>query len=225
MVLRSIKYTDWYIFTIFANHFEVKMSKADKTKQFIIEKTAALFNSKGYTRTSLSDVSEATGLSKGSIYGNFENRDELALAVYKFNSGLLRKNLSRSFGDEFPNSIDKLHAFVAFYRKNWHFVFANGGCPIMNAATESDDTFPNLKNQVKLSFEDWMKNISKIISKGQENGEFNQEINPEEFASLFVMIVEGGILLSKTTSDEKHLNLALDRVLSIINKEIKLSFT
>ena len=201
------------------------MSKADKTKQFIIEKTAALFNSKGYTRTSLSDISEATGLTKGSIYGNFENRDELALAVYKFNSGLLRKNLSRSFGDEFPNSIDKLHAFVAFYRKNWHFVFANGGCPIMNAATESDDTFPNLKNQVKLSFEDWMKNISKIISKGQENGEFNQEINPEEFASLFVMIVEGGILLSKTTSDEKHLNLALDRVLSIINKEIKLSFT
>ncbi len=201
------------------------MSKADKTKQFIIEKTAALFNSKGYTRTSLSDISEATGLTKGSIYGNFENRDELALAVYKFNSGLLRKNLSRSFGDEFPNSIDKLHAFVAFYRKNWHFVFANGGCPIMNAATESDDTFPNLKNQVKLSFEDWMKNISKIISKGQENGEFNQEINPEEFASLFVMIVEGGILLSKTTSDEKHLNLALDRVLSIINKEIKSSFT
>ena len=201
------------------------MSKADKTKQFIIEKTAALFNSKGYTRTSLSDISEATGLTKGSIYGNFENRDELALAVYKFNSGLLRKNLSRSFGDEFPNSIDKLHAFVAFYRKNWYFVFANGGCPIMNAATESDDTFPNLKNQVKLSFEDWMKNISKIISKGQENGEFNQEINPEEFASLFVMIVEGGILLSKTTSDEKHLNLALDKVLSIINKEIKSSFT
>ena len=201
------------------------MSKADKTKQFIIEKTAALFNSKGYTRTSLSDISEATGLTKGSIYGNFENRDELALAVYKFNSGLLRKNLSRSFGDEFPSSLDKLLAFVSFYRKNWHFVFANGGCPIMNAATESDDTFPNLKNQVKLSFEDWMKNISKIISKGQENGEFNQEINPEEFASLFVMIVEGGILLSKTTSDEKHLNLALDRVLSIINKEIKLSFT
>ena len=201
------------------------MSKADKTKQFIIEKTAALFNSKGYTRTSLSDISEATGLTKGSIYGNFENRDELALAVYKFNSGLLRKNLSRSFGDEFPSSLDKLLAFVSFYRKNWHFVFANGGCPIMNAATESDDTFPNLKNQVKLSFEDWMKNISKIISKGQENGEFNQEINPEEFASLFVMIVEGGILLSKTTSDEKHLNLALDKVLSIINKEIKSSFT
>lgn len=197
------------------------MSKADKTKQFIIEKTAALFNSKGYTRTSLSDISEATGLTKGSIYGNFENRDELALEVYKFNSGLLTKNLSRSFGKDFPTALDKLKAFVAFYRKNWHFVFANGGCPIMNAATESDDTFPHLKNQVKISFEEWMKRISTIITKGQKSGEFNTEISAQEYASLFIMLVEGGILLSKTTSDEKHLNLALDKILKIINKEIQ----
>ena len=197
------------------------MSKAEKTKQFIIEKTAALFNSKGYTRTSLSDISEATGLTKGSIYGNFENRDELAIAVYKFNSGLLGKDLLRSCGDEFPTLLDKLYAFVAFYRKDWHFVFANGGCPIMNAATESDDTFPDLKKQVAISFENWKKTVSKIILKGQENGEFNAEINADEFSSLFIMLIEGGILLSKTTDDEKYLNLALDRVILIIDKEIK----
>ncbi len=197
------------------------MSKAEKTKQFIIEKTAALFNSKGYTRTSLSDISEATGLTKGSIYGNFENRDELAIEVYKFNSGLLGNNLLRSFGDEFPTPVDKLYAFVAFYRKNWHFVFANGGCPIMNAATESDDTFPDLKKQVSISFQNWKKSVSNIIIKGQEEGEFKKGINAQEYSSLFIMLIEGGILLSKTTDDEKYLNLALDRVLNIIDTEIK----
>ncbi len=34
-------------------------------------------------------------------------------------------------------------------------------------------------------------------------------------------LIEGGILLSKTTGEEKHLNLALDRILILINKEIK----
>ncbi|WP_435525010.1 TetR family transcriptional regulator [Chryseobacterium indoltheticum] len=67
------------------------MSKAEKTKQFIIEKTATLFNTKGYTATSLSDITEATGLTKGSIYGNFENKDEVSLEVYKYNSGILKK--------------------------------------------------------------------------------------------------------------------------------------
>ncbi len=47
----------------------------------------------------------------------------------------------------------------------------------MNAATESDDTFPDLKKQVAISFENWKKTVSKIILKGQENGEFNAEIN------------------------------------------------
>ncbi|WP_407404587.1 TetR/AcrR family transcriptional regulator [Chryseobacterium sp.] len=196
------------------------MSKATKTKQFIILQTAALFNSKGYNATSLSDISEATGLSKGSIYGNFENKDELILAVYEHNSGLLRKNLSRSFGSEFPSSLEKLHAFVAFYRKNWQFVFSNGGCPLMNAATESDDTLPQLKNQVKTSFEEWNDTLAAIILKGQEDGEFQKEIHPQDFAAILIMLIEGGILLSKTTSDEKYLNLSLDRILKIINNEI-----
>lgn len=197
------------------------MSKAEKTKQFIIEKTATLFNTKGYTSTSLSDITEVTGLTKGSIYGNFENKDEVALEVYKYNSGLLSKSMSRSFSNEFPTTLDKLYAFVDFYRKNWRSVFSNGGCPLMNAATESDDSFPDLKKQVTESFKVWIKNISDIIKQGQENGEIQRELNAEEFGSLFIMIVEGGILLSKTTGDEKYLNLALDRISKIIDKELK----
>lgn len=198
------------------------MSKAEKTKQFIIEKTATLFNTKGYTSTSLSDITEVTHLTKGSIYGNFENKDDVALEVYKYNASLLKESMSRSFGDEFPTYTDKLYAFVAFYRKNWHSVFSNGGCPLMNAATEADDTFPQLKNQVKKSFEEWILKISDVISLGQRNEELNDKANAEEYASLFVMLIEGGILLSKTTGQEKFLNQALDKILNIINKELKL---
>lgn len=196
------------------------MSKAEKTKQFIIEKTASLFNTKGYTATSLSDITVATGLTKGSIYGNFENKDKVALEVYKYNAGVLREKMILSFGDTFPSSIDKLYAFADFYRKNWHSVFLNGGCPLMNAATEADDTFPDLKNQVAGSFKDWISKISEVISQGQKSGELDGKLNAEEYASLFVMMIEGGILLSKTTGDEKFLNLTLDRIVKIIDTEL-----
>lgn len=198
------------------------MSKAEKTKQFIIEKTATLFNSKGYLATTLSNISQATGLTKGSIYGNFANKDELAIEVYKYNSSLLSKNISRSFGDEFPETVDKLHAFVDFYRKNWRSVFSNGGCPLLNAATESDDTFPSLKNEVKKSFEEWAGKISAVITQGQKNGELNEKANAEEYASIFIMLLEGGILLSKTTGDEKFLNLSLNKIIQMIDNELNI---
>lgn len=195
------------------------MSKAEKTKKFIIEKTAPVFNTKGYTSTSLSDIAEATGLTKGSIYGNFENKEEVALAAYRYNAGSLKEKMISSFSDKFPASIDKLYAFVAFYRENWQSVFLTGGCPLMNAATESDDTFPDLKNLVTQSFEDWISKISSVISNGQEKGELNKKPDAEEYASLFIMMIEGGILLSKTTGDEKFLNLVLDHILRIIEVE------
>ncbi|MBB4806703.1 AcrR family transcriptional regulator [Chryseobacterium defluvii] len=198
------------------------MSKAEKTKQFIIEKTAPLFNTKGYMSTSLSDITQATGLTKGSIYGNFQNKDAVALEAYQYNSGLLGKNMARSLGNEFPTTIDKLNAFVNFYRKNWKAVFENGGCPLMNAATEADDTFPALKKKVADSFEGWIKNVTEIIIQGQKKEEIQHDLDAREYGSLFIMIVEGGILLSKTTGDEKYLNLALNRILFIIDQELKI---
>ncbi|WP_449400362.1 hypothetical protein [Chryseobacterium wanjuense] len=57
---------------------------------------------------------------------------------------------------------------------------------------------------------------------GQKNGEIDENVNAYEFGSLFIMLVEGGILLSKTTGDEKHLSFALDRISLIIDKELKL---
>lgn len=198
------------------------MSKAEKTKQFIIEKTASLFNTKGYTSTSLSDITEVTGLTKGSIYGNFSNKDEVAIEVYKYNAGMLSRNMARSFSEEFPATIDKLHAFVDFYRKNWRSVFSNGGCPLLNAATESDDTFPSLKEQVKRSFQDWSGKISSVIIEGQKNGELNDKTNADEYASIFIMLLEGGILLSKTTGDEKFLNLALTKITRMIDNELNI---
>lgn len=170
--------------------------------------------------TSLSDITQATGLTKGSIYGNFENKDEVAIEVYKYNAGLLSKTISRSFGDEYPTPIEKLHAFVDFYRKNWPVVFSNGGCPLMNAATESDDSFPALKKQVKNSFNIWMNKVSEVILKGQKNGEINDSINADQYAAIFIMLIEGGILLSKTMSDQSYLNRALDKIIQMIDHEL-----
>lgn len=43
------------------------MTKAEKTQAYIIERTAPLFNAKGYAGTLINDLMEITGLTKGSI--------------------------------------------------------------------------------------------------------------------------------------------------------------
>lgn len=57
---------------------------------------------------------------------------------------------------------------------------------------------------------------------GQQSGEIYPDIHADEYGSLFIMLIEGGILLSKTTGDEKYLNTALNRIAFMIDKELKI---
>jgi len=76
---------------------ENELSKADRTRQFIVETTAGIFNKKGYAGTSLSDLTQVTGLTKGSIYGNFKNKEEVAVAAFEYNTSKVRKQIMQLY--------------------------------------------------------------------------------------------------------------------------------
>jgi AcrR family transcriptional regulator len=195
------------------------MSKSEQTRQLIIEKAASSFNIKGYENTSLSDVQNATGLTKGAIYGHFTDKNELAVEAYEYISSRINSRL-RSEMDAQTSARGALTAFTDFYLQNWNFLFRNGGCPIQNAAVEADDHLEFLKNSVRNSIRQIIKDLQLVIKKGQDNKEFSKEVSPEQYAAMFFSIIEGGILLAKAMNDPKYLKLAVDRVNLIIEQEL-----
>lgn len=197
------------------------MNKADKTKQLIIEKTAPLFNTKGYAATSLSDITNITGLTKGSIYGNFANKEEVVLEAFKHNVISLQYKINDAIdinADEYKQLID----FIEFYRTHWESIILTGGCAMLNAATEADDHLLFLKETVKQHFLGWQDKIYQILENGKKSGCFKKDTMSEDYSYLMIMLIEGAILLSRTLNDKKHLHNALDRLIKIINDEIKI---
>lgn len=195
------------------------MSKAEKTRQFIIETTAELFNKKGYAGTSLAHISEATGLTKGSIYGNFANKDEVAKEVFLYNAKRLSSALESGLKPEMTTR-EKLLSILEYYKNSWDINSSRGGCPLMNTAVEADDTMPFLKTEVAKSFAGWSKKISNILEDGKYKKEVIDSVDSANYANLFIMLIEGGILLSKTTNSQNHLNNALQRIIKIIDTEL-----
>lgn len=101
------------------------MSKAEKTKAYIIERTAPIFNTKGYAGTSLTDMTEATGLTKGSIYGNFSNKDDVALAAFDYNLTKVGSIIKREM-DKHELIKDKLLVYVRVYEDYKNLDFRKG---------------------------------------------------------------------------------------------------
>lgn len=196
-----------------------KMAKATDTREHIIEKAAPIFNTLGYAGTSMSQLTKAIGMTKGAIYGNFKDKDEIALAAFDYNFSQIVKETTRVIRSR-DNARDKLIAFAGFYLNLFPMLSVKGGCPILNAAVDADDVHPALKEKVALAIDTWLNAVTKIIYNGIKHGQINPHVKPEQFASIFVSLIEGGIMLSKTTGNMIHLGRNVDHIIHLVNTEL-----
>ncbi len=192
------------------------MSKAALTKQFIIEKTAPIFNKKGYAGTSIHDLTLATGLTKGSIYGNFENKDEVALAAFDYNFGKVVSYISTQMETR-TSSIDKLLVYPQVYRDFLKIPVLQEGCPINNTAAESDDTHPLLRQKVANALEYWRQRLEYRVKKGIEDQEIKPDTNVNEFVSVFISLIQGSVIQAKATQKTAPLHTTMAFLERLIN--------
>jgi AcrR family transcriptional regulator len=179
------------------------MKKSERTRQFIVERTAPIFNVKGYAGTSPADMTEATGLTKGSIYGNFANKDEVALAAFEHNWRRVTTLLNAEAA-KCNSSREKLLALVGVYRNLQFHDFPKGGCPLLNTAVEADGTHPDLRKKAADAFQGWMKGIVTVIETGIAAGEFQARVDAEQTAPTLIAMIEGATMISQLTGDASH---------------------
>jgi AcrR family transcriptional regulator len=195
------------------------MTKAERTRQFIIEQAAPIFNKKGIAGTSMSDIMEATKLAKGGLYGNFESKEEISLEVYKYLTDSLNSEIVKSIAGE-STAKGKLFALLDFYDTRV-FSSDSGGCPILNFGTEADDTNPLIKQKVNESINRFQGRIATIIKNGRETGEFPQSFDADMFAVKMFTMIEGAILITKVQNSNKHLHLVVEMLKAEIEQNIK----
>lgn len=191
------------------------MGKAEKTKHFIIGQVAPIFNRKGYAATSLKDLTDVTGLTKGSIYGNFKNKDEVALHAFEYNADFVNTQLREHLLlAESPR--EKLLAYPKTFQKIYGHILESGGCPILNTAVDSGEVNDLLLNAVKQVIEKWRSTIISIIKEGIGCGEFSRDSDAKKTAQVLICLIEGGYAMSKATGDVDYIESSLEKVESII---------
>lgn len=196
-------------------------SKSDQTKSFIIETAAPIFNKFGYAATALSDITKATGLTKGAVYGNFKNKEEIALEAFNYNMKLLLKAISKKMEAE-NASVNKLYALTAFFRDYHKLISEFGGCPILNIGIDSKHQNPVLHERVKYSIKEIIKYITAVIEKGIEQKEIKQTVDAEQYAKQILTLIEGSVFMMSTLNEKKYLSDMMDHADQLIRTEMEI---
>lgn len=188
----------------------------------IVERSAPVFNTRGYFGTSMSDLVRETGLEKGGIYNHFSGKKELALEAFDHAVGIMRQRFRSALEDK-AGALERLFAIIDVLSGLVHDPPVAGGCPILNTATESDDTSPELKERAKGAMTDWQRLIGSITKTGVESGELPPDTDPYEVASVVTATLEGAVMLSKLYDDPAHMNRAVGHLKEHLRSLAKLA--
>lgn len=196
--------------------FESKQAITD----YILEKTAPVFNRQGYIGSSLSDLTKATNLTKGAIYGNFVNKEELALKAFQLNI----KNYVQPLyiqTNKCSNALEKLYAIIFFFRNYYESVEGIGGCPILNVGIDAKYVNTKLFEASRHISKQMVLGLIHIIQEGIDKKELNSEVDAEKVAKTMLTLIEGGNFLSNLHEDKNYMDVALDNISEAIIPQLK----
>ncbi|HET8735582.1 MAG TPA: TetR/AcrR family transcriptional regulator [Pricia sp.] len=195
-------------------------SKAERTSAYIIETVAPVFNKHGYVGTSMSDLTEATGLTKGAIYGNFENKEALALSAYEYNSKRLLAKIDEILATE-GSALDKIFALTDFYRTYNVFTEDMGGCPLLNTGVDAHENNRQLAAANREALKEIEGKIALVLENGVNNNELKLPVTPLQFAKQFFTIIQGAVAMSTMTRDRKYLINTITYLDVLVKRELK----
>ncbi|MFT4661337.1 MAG: TetR/AcrR family transcriptional repressor of nem operon [Patiriisocius sp.] len=194
--------------------------KSEQTKKYILEKVSPVFNSRGYFGTSLSEITEVTGLTKGAIYGNFANKEDLAVAAFNYNIRSIIGKIT-IITNEIDSPLAKLLAISNFYRNYYERYMVNGGCPVLNVGIDANNNNQKLFIRVREVLVKLQLALTNIIEQGKQSEEFVGTIDSKKYGALMFSLIEGAVFTSTIMKDPNYLKDMMNHLDKIILNELK----
>jgi TetR/AcrR family transcriptional regulator, transcriptional repressor for nem operon len=190
------------------------LSKGEKTRDNIIRKAAAVFNQRGYSGTSMSELMEETGLEKGGIYRHFASKEDLAVAAFDYAWSEIKQRRLAMLA-KIPSPLGKLHGMIDGFAAKPSAV--PGGCALMNTAIDSDDGNPVLREHARAALREWLSYLEGLVRQGIKVGEIHPKAAPTSIGSIIIATLEGSLMMSRLSQDPAAIADAREHLHKMLN--------
>jgi len=175
-------------------------------KDRIIHESLRQFSTKGFMSTTINDILEAVGTSKGGFYNHFKSKEELFFAALSEARKIWRqRNLDGL--DRLARPLDKIKKLLENYRDYYLPDFENfpGGCIFVALAVELNDQQPHLAREVNEGFGRFKGMLKRLLDQEKEAGVLKNGIDTAVVAEMIFAGILGACVAY--TSDKSRENL------------------
>ena len=169
----------------------MKRADGEETKRKIALAALELFVRKGYHGTSITDIMNKVGLTKGSLYAHFKSKGEILLLIIERYRARYIDEVIRYANEGEGDALDKLHRCISFHAR---FVTEHENlCVFLTFLTTELKADVDFEPMLKAVYRDYQKFISAIIRQGIHQGVVDNKTDAD-LAALTFMALHDGVL-------------------------------
>jgi len=176
-------------------------NKGLQTRHNITEKSLQVFSVKGYYNTSIQDILDATGLTKGGLYGHFRSKEEIWYAVHEEAVKIWRNTVFRAIRD-ISDPIERMEKTVENHLM--YYLGADvfeGGCFFVNMLVEISGQSEKMSKQILRGFVSFSRLLASWLEEADQKGLLRQGLNFREIADFIVICMNGAATLYSASKD------------------------
>ncbi|QEG20600.1 TetR/AcrR family transcriptional regulator [Mariniblastus fucicola] len=181
----------------------------------VVDQVMQVFWNKGYTATSITDLTTATGIKRGSLYNAFDGKHDLFLqALLRYGDGNRTKKLKMLESIESP--IESIEMLFSYWLERALRDPDKKGCMLINTAVDFTHHESDVQNAVVEGCDEVVGFCEKQITRGIELGEISNSVEARPTArSLFSALV-GILVLGRGAFDATALEQIANETLKLI---------
>lgn len=180
-------------------------TKGERTRQLIIDRSLQLFSVKGYYSTSISNILEATNLTKGGLYGHFESKEAIWYAIYDEAVKRWQQVVFEGV-NQIEDPLQRIEQVIENDLMNYlGGQTFKGGCFFLNALVELSGQSPEMSRKLLRGFIRFSKLLQGWLAEAELQGQIRPGLNHREIANFIFISLNGAAALYAATRDESVL--------------------
>jgi AcrR family transcriptional regulator len=186
--------------------------KGRATRERIVRTAADLMFRHGVTGTSIDDVRKAAGVSGSQMTHYFQDKRSLVRAVIAWQADtVIGLHQQPALGG--LDSFEALDLWAELNITRQRELHCQGGCRLGSLAGELAQSDPATRADLAAGFTRWETLFRNGLTAMRDRGDLRPDADPPALAAGLLASLQGGMLLTQTTRDIRHLQAALKAAL------------
>jgi TetR/AcrR family transcriptional repressor of nem operon len=168
-----------------------------ETKTRLLDAALSAIRTKGYSATSVDDICQAAGVTKGGFFHHFHSKEDLAVAAAGHFSSMADRLFSVAPYRNLPDPLDRLLGYVDFRKAILRGALPDFTCLLGTMVQEAYETHPRIREACEKHIGAHAHMLESDIAEAMSKYDIRTDWTAASLALHMLAVVQGAFILAK----------------------------